>query len=469
MLSTGPSRRRLAVLSRAGLAALALLVLAWSAVASSGVIAHAESSAPPAGTTSAASISPPSGPAVPVLTPMAVEGATAPAPTPKGVRSAVGSIATAAGLGRSGATVIDPDQMGILLDVHADRALVPGSVVKLTTAAAALTYLGPQARIATTVVASGPAGDVITLVGGGDTTLSMRGGEPGVASLADLATQVAAQVQAGPVDLRYDDALFTGPDLGPGWGRDYPSAGVAAPVTALMVDQGRVRPGASSRVSDPARDAAKKFRKLLEANGVTVRSLKRGRAPEGATEIGRVESAPVSYLVEAMLTESDNDLAEALAHLAGAAAGYQASFAGGATAATKALVDLGVQTGGLHLVDGSGVSARNRASATTLAQLLAVVARGSQPALSPIASGLAVAGFSGTLEDRFNGANHAAAGYVRAKTGTLTGVTALAGLVPDTSGRLLVFALLANDIGSIDAARSLGDDFAARLAACGCN
>jgi len=410
--------------------------------------------------------SPPPGPAAPVLSPLPVQGSTAQAATPAGIRRQVGSIATSPALGRSGAIVLDPADMKVLLDVDASRPMVPGSVVKLTTAVSALTYLGPQTRIATTVVATD--GRQITLVGGGDATLSLRGGVAGGASLADLATQVAAQVQAGPVDLRYDDSLFTGPRLGPQWGRDYPAVGVAAPVTALMVDQGRVRPGAISRVQDPARDAARKFRRLLQANGVKVTSLARGTAPAGATEIARVESALVASLVERMLTDSDNDLAEALAHLAGAAGGFKASFAGGAKAGTKALADLGIDAVGLKLADGSGVSTANRISASTLAGVLATVARGTAPDLAPIASGLPVAGFTGTLADRFTGPDEAAAGYVRAKTGTLTGVTSLAGMVPDASGRMLVFALLANGIPSIDRARALGDDFAAGLASCGC-
>ncbi len=409
---------------------------------------------------------PPAGPAAPVLVAAAVDGSTAAAPTPAGIRKAVGRIASSSALGRAGASVIDPATMTVLLDSTASAALVPGSVLKLVTAASALTNLGPLTRIPTTVVASD---SVVTLVGGGDSTLSVRGGGPGAASLADLAKQVATQVQAGPIDLRYDDSLFTGPELGPGWAGDYPAAGVAAPVTALMVDQGRVRPGAISRVPNPAKSAARTFRRLLEANGVTVRSLKPAQADAGATQIAKVESAPVIDLVEFMLTTSDNNLAESLAHLSGAAAGFKASFAGGSKAAAATLADLGIDSSGLVLVDGSGISARNRLSAATLTQLLALVARGTNPDLSPIASGLAVAGFTGTLADRFVGVNRPAAGYVRAKTGTLTGVTSLAGTVQDVDGRVLVFALLANEIPSIERARDLGDDFASSLAACGCS
>lgn len=433
-----------------------LLAVAVLPIALLGPIARAEGSLPV----------PPAGPAAPVLPPLAVAGSTAPAPTPKGVRAQVGAIAQARALGRSGAIVLDPADGTVLLDADGNRPLIPGSVVKLATAAAVLATLGPEARLATTVVADDSS--QITLVGGGDATLTMGGGPTGTASLAELAKQVADQVQQGPVDLRFDDSLFTGPRLGPGWGRDYPAVGVAAPVTALMVDQGRVRPGSLSRVQDPALDAAQRFRKLLKANGVKVGSLKRAVAPADGTEIARVESPPMATLVERMLTDSDNDLAESLAHLAGGAAGFKASFAGGAKAATKVLSDLGVPVDGMRLSDGSGVSAENQISAVTLAQLLALVGTGAKPELAPIASGLAVAGFSGTLSDRFTGQQAPAAGYVRAKTGTLTGVTSLAGLVPDTEGRLLAFALLANDIDSIDRARALGDEFAAGLAACGC-
>jgi D-alanyl-D-alanine carboxypeptidase/D-alanyl-D-alanine-endopeptidase (penicillin-binding protein 4) len=128
---------------------------------------------------------PPSGLAASVLPSLPVTGSTAPAPTPKGVRAQVGSIVDARALGRSAAIVLDPADSKVLLDVRGDQGLVPGSVVKLTTAAAALALMGPESRIATTVVADDS--DTITLVGGGDATLTMGGGPRGTASLAELA------------------------------------------------------------------------------------------------------------------------------------------------------------------------------------------------------------------------------------------------------------------------------------------
>jgi D-alanyl-D-alanine carboxypeptidase/D-alanyl-D-alanine-endopeptidase (penicillin-binding protein 4) len=88
-----------------------------------------------------------------------------------------------------------------------------------------------------------------------------------------------------------------------------------------------------------------------------------------------------------------------------------------------------------------------------------------------VLSGLPVAGFDGTLEKRFRtGPELPAAGVVRAKTGTLNGVSALAGLVRTRDGRLLAFDLTADSvpIGATLAAQRALDRLAAALAGCGC-
>jgi D-alanyl-D-alanine carboxypeptidase/D-alanyl-D-alanine-endopeptidase (penicillin-binding protein 4) len=123
-------------------------------------------------------------------------------------------------------------------------------------------------------------------------------------------------------------------------------------------------------------------------------------------------------------------------------------------------------------VDGSGLSTDDQVPARLLGQILAAA---SGPAseqraarLRPLLSGLPVAGGDGTLDDRFGGADSSAGrGYVRAKTGTLTGVSALAGVVTDTDGRLLTFALMASGTSPAEARPRL-DALAAALRECGC-
>ena len=411
---------------------------------------------------------PPTDPAPAVLEPTPVEGASAPAPTRAAVEAIVERTLKKSVLGSFSAVVVDPATGEVLYEREALRSRIPASTLKLVTAMTALAVLDPQARLATRVVASE---DTLTLIGGGDSTLVREPSKKsGDASLRTLADAVADQVQTSKVTLRYDDSLFTGPTLGPGWPKGFPSAGVVAPVTALMVDQGRVRAGALPRVQDPSRQAAEVFAGYLRERGVKVRDIERGTASGGATEIARVESAPIATLVQRMVTDSDNDLAEALAHLAGAKAFGKGSFDGGARAMERTMQEAKLVRGALAPVDGSGLSGRNAVSAGTLADLLESVTRQEDPGTSGIGLALPVAGFTGTLADRFRvGAALPGAGLVRAKTGTLTGVTSLAGTVKDVDGRVLVFSVLANSVRSIPKARRALDLFASRLAECGCS
>ncbi len=100
-----------------------------------------------------------------------------------------------------------------------------------------------------------------------------------------------------------------------------------------------------------------------------------------------------------------------------------------------------VDTAGLRLRDGSGLSRDNRISPTTLAQTLMAAVAGS--AHRSLVSDLPVSGFTGTLSNRFTGSK-GAYGLVRAKTGTLTGVHSLAGYVVEADGLPMFFALMSD-------------------------
>ncbi len=440
--------------SRAGapLAALLALSVALLPAATAGAVGPAD---PPAGV---------------VLVPTPVAGSDAPTPTVEGIAAAVAPALTRARLGAHSAVVLDAATGEVLFGERPDVARVPASTMKLLTAAAALDRLGPDARLRTEVRVDDRSARqaVVTLVGGGDSTLTREPDGPW-ASLAALADLVAAELAVDSVVLQFDASAFRGPRLGPGWPSSFPAAGVAAPVSALMVDQGRVRPGASSRVANPARQAAGAFAALLRERGLTVTDVRRGTAGAGSEAVAAVESPPMGTLVDRMLADSDNDLAEAIAHVLGGTVLQDPSFAGGAAAVEQAVDALELPVEGLDIADGSGLSGRNRASATLLAELLAEAARGDSAVLSGINDGLAVAGLTGTLADRFGSADSAAgAGVVRAKTGTLTGVVSLAGQVRTADGRVLAFAVIGNRVGSTAVGRRATDRFAAELADCGC-
>jgi D-alanyl-D-alanine carboxypeptidase/D-alanyl-D-alanine-endopeptidase (penicillin-binding protein 4) len=394
-----------------------------------------------------------------------------PAPTAGGVQAAIDELVREAGeLGTVSASVVDATTGERLYTRDPDTPLIPASTVKLPTAAAALTTLGPAHQLATTAVAGDEPGEVV-LVGAGDPTLAIdeAGFYPDAARLDLLAAQVKTALRGTEITaVRVDSTLFTGPVHGP-WDSDIPGGGYVGPITALMTDGGRMDPDpaqgtkAAERWEQPDLAAGRAFAELLGLDGEDVT---RGGAPAGATELGRVLSPPVQRLVEIMLASSDNVVAEGLARLVAVERGEPASFEGGAVAMAKVLdEELGLP--GAEFTDGSGLSRGNLVTATLLTDLLAAAVDPAHADLTGVVTGLAVAGWSGTLADRYDEAELApAAGAVRAKTGTLAGVHALAGLVTTAEGQLLAFALLAND--APDSIRGRLDLIVATLATCGC-
>jgi D-alanyl-D-alanine carboxypeptidase/D-alanyl-D-alanine-endopeptidase (penicillin-binding protein 4) len=162
-------------------------------------------------------------------------------------------------------------------------------------------------------------------------------------------------------------------------------------------------------------------------------------------------------------------LAEALARQVALARHLPASFDGSAKAVQAVLTDAHVNLGGVTLVDGSGLSRQDRIPAGVLAAVVRGASDGDLGNAAGLLSGLPVAGFDGTLADRGDSDPKTFPGSVRAKTGTLLGVHALAGTVVTEDGRLLAFALLADgSTGSETAAESALDDVATQLARCGC-
>jgi D-alanyl-D-alanine carboxypeptidase/D-alanyl-D-alanine-endopeptidase (penicillin-binding protein 4) len=349
----------------------------------------------------------------------------------------------------------------------------PASTLKLLTATAALQVLGPDHTFTTRVLAAGRRS--LTLVGGGDPFLAgKRPTDPvqrGDASLQALAAQTAARLTARgttAVSLAYDTSLFTGPAVSPHWPKAYVPDDVVTPITALWADQG-LSPDHSGRERDPAGAAADLFASYLRKDGVRVTGTVRNRpAPAGARGIAEVTSVPLADIVERVLQYSDNEGAEVLARQTGIAVSGDGSFDGGTAAVRRTLTGLGVDLRGARILDGSGLSRQDRLEATTLVSVLQVAAAPDHPALRSVVTGLPVAAYDGSLEDRFD--SSAGRGWVRAKTGTLRGTSALAGLVTDARGRVVVFAFVSNHVprlGTLDAEAAL-DRLADALAACRC-
>ncbi|MFD8869868.1 D-alanyl-D-alanine carboxypeptidase/D-alanyl-D-alanine-endopeptidase [Streptomyces sp. NPDC059590] len=410
-----------------------------------------------------------------------------PAPTQAGLADALEPLLDENGadgaLGRTGSvSVVDAATGRQVYGARADAKAVPASIIKLATGIAALSALGPDHRIKTTVVVPEGGGkgkdkDRIVLVGGGDPTLTARPakGPDAPASLRKLADKTASALKKSGTDsvrLGYDTSLYSGPVLHP----IGPNENIS-PVTPLMVDEGRLDDsdhGPALRSHDPAADAAEEFATMLRDRGIavkgeprSVKAAKDGEDGKGVRPLATVRSQPLSALVERALTNSDNDIAEALARQTAVAAGEPASFDGAGRAVMARLNKLRLPLSGARIADGSGLDRADHVSAALLAQVLVRAADPDHPELRPVLTGLPVAGFTGTLRGRY-AQDAVGRGVVRAKTGTLTGVNTLAGAVVDADGRLLVFAFMTNGTTDPQGAQRALDRMASALANCGC-
>ncbi len=351
---------------------------------------------------------------------------------------------------------------------------IPASTTKLLTTTAALAVLGPDHVFSTTVVREGRG---VVLVGGGDPLLDRSTKGNAWPDRADVVTLAGATAKAlreqgrNRVTVGYDDSLFSGPADNPAWPGDYVPDGVVSPITALWVDEGRDTDG-FGYVADPSAVAAQEFADALARAGIEVTGPPAARrAGPGATELAHVDSAPLSQIVERVLAVSDNEGAEVLARHVGLATSGTGSSKAGTAAVLRTLTDLGVRTEGAEVYDGSGLSRENLLTADTLVDVLRLAASPDQPDLRSVLSGLPVAGFTGSLEFRAGDGPAQARGRVRAKTGTLSGVSALAGFSTELGGSDLVFAVLADRVDLLDTldARAALDDLGAALAGCRCS
>ncbi|MGA8258405.1 MAG: D-alanyl-D-alanine carboxypeptidase/D-alanyl-D-alanine-endopeptidase [Nocardioides sp.] len=360
----------------------------------------------------------------------------------------------------------------------------PASTTKLVTATAALLALGPDHRFTTSVVAEAGRRGVprIVLVGGGDPYLMRTPRQPDGspwpypvrADLRSLAIDTADGLRENGVrrvSVGYDTSLFSGPAINPDWEPDYVPDAVVSPITSLWVDQGRP-PGRSGRVNDPAADAAASFVDSLRQAGVTVTGTPvETRASDDAQPVAAIAGATLGAVVERILDVSDNEGAEVLLRQVGLASQGVGSTVAGKRGVRSLLGAAGVRLGATTFYDGSGLSRRSVASPASLVDVLQLAAAPGRPELRHVLSGLPVAGFTGSLSVRMADGPPVALGRVRAKTGTLRGVSSLAGLAVDLEGNVLVFALMADQIDEDlkFLAQEALDSAAAELGACGCS
>lgn len=357
-----------------------------------------------------------------------------------------------------------------LVSVRPDVQLIPASNLKILTGLAVLERLGASDRFVTEVrgtVANGVVAGPLWLVGGGDPLLSTGDylasfeTQPQLGtSLESLADAVVAagvrEVRGGVLgdETRYDTERYV-----PTWRPNYITDFESGPASALVVNDGfeQYRPRHVA-AAQPDAHAAGAFAALLQARGVVVAGgAGEGKAPHGPA-LAKVESPPLSEVVGQMLRESDNLTAELLVKELGHRFAGDGATKAGLKVMRESLAAAGLEVTDLITLDGSGL---DRADRATCGLLMAALDRAG--VASPVSAGLPVAAKDGTLYDRFLG--HPAAGRLRAKTGSLSGVTGLTGYVDGAEGTApLAFALLANELPRDAVGRALQEQVGAVLA-----
>ena len=349
-----------------------------------------------------------------------------------------------------------------LFALNADEPLTPASLQKLATAEAALSALGADYTYRTTAIAEAPTAAGILpndlyLVGGGDPLLAtpeyeaLLTAEGAVATplddlAADLVSAGLIRISGGviAVENRYENDSTVA-----SWPDEWLADGAIGTLNPIALNQGYQTPEGIGGTAgllpepEPALRTAALFDDMLEARSVAIPERPNVAAPErdfsGYVELAAIESAPLGEYLRFMLSESDNTTAELVLK----EIGLQHTGTGRTLDGALAVLELLAAAAGRPILvfppqDGSGLSPENE---LTCAQVIQILEIGGPE--GTLASYLPVTGVSGTLRGRF--VDSLAAGRVRAKTGSLTGVASLAGFAEGADGRPLTFAVILND------------------------
>lgn len=394
---------------------------------------------------------------------------------------------------RWGIMVQTLNQGKILYSQEGDRYFIPASNLKLFTTAAALTKLGSQYRIRTSVYQTETG---FRLVGRGDPSFKEN-------QLTDLAQQLKNRGITQISNLTLDSSYFPGESFSQSWEWGDVFANYGAGANSLILNQNAVSiqispqeigqplkvewldPVAnqlwqvenlsqtvaeseagnlriSRRFGKPIIQLRGKLPKnslafvnsfaVLEPNEYFLQHLRRrfilagipiqkagisDQADSVSQEVAFVESPELSKLVFETNQNSNNLYSEALLRTLGAQIPTEDAAESGINQVSQILTQLGIDRDSYRMVDGSGLSRQNLATPQAFVQVLQKMGNNQN-----FRDSLPVAGISGTLKNRF--LNSPLQGKIQAKTGTMTGVITLSGYLQQPHYQTLVFSILAN-------------------------
>lgn len=307
--------------------------------------------------------------------------------------------------------VIDPSTGQVVYEKNSYSPRKPASVLKIYSAAAALNYMDPAKRFATSA-----------WLGVDAKTLVIQGSLDPWMSVSNSLAKKMGRTSIPRIEYNSLSAL-----------KD--------------ANLGSIRK-TTIYYSDLYAQEVSHMRVFFAQHGV--KALMKRVTNQKASELSgslvlRSESPELQNMLAFALTWSDNLLTERIARLAARAAGYPMNDKGVATTFDEVLANLGIESKGLVIHDASGLSRENRITAIQVARVLTKIRN--DALYSPLIAGLPVSGISGTLRNRFVDTAPQAIGLVKAKTGTLNGTANLAGYV-EAGDREYVFVIIADKLGT---------------------
>lgn len=353
------------------------------------------------------------------------------------------------------------------LGAGARRSLA--SNTKLFTTATALDRLGSKGTFRTRVFAAGKVKNGtlngnLFLKGGGDPSFGTNAFvDSYLAGEGSEVEKLAAQVKRSGIRkvtgrVFADDSVFD--RLRGVQDSGYATSPWIGPLSGLSFNAGFTSASLSRFSSNPAMLAARSLARALRVRGVNVR-LETGlrRTPDRfmSNQVARQISPDMAWMARVTNLNSVNYWAEMLLKNLGAEILGSGTTASGVKVVRRSMAKYGVD---VWPIDGSGLTYGNRSTASNVVRLL-TRARNLPWARDFLVS-LPTAGVDGTLASRMRGSE--AQGRCHAKTGTLTGVTALSGYCFNESGRQFAFSILMNDVSNVTAARAAQDRIAALIA-----
>ncbi len=323
----------------------------------------------------------------------------------------------------------------------------PASTTKLFTAATALAKLGSDYQFETTVYVDADADTQVV----GD--IYLKGRADPVLQPIDIMKLVDTLLETGlksiqgdiVVDTTYLDTVREGP----GWMWDDRQLRISA----LSIRQIEPEPGTRSR----ALACGYLLKNELIEKGIEVTGdVVPGTVPLDARPVAKHLSPPLANIIKLMNKPSDNWIAELLFKTIGAEVmGEPGTWQKGRDAVNEFLEEIMGEPPAHRFVDGSGLSRYNLLNAELLTQLLVYMYQNFELMPEYLAS-LPIAGVDGTLENRMQGVY--AEKVLRAKTGTLSGVSALAGYTITADDEVFAFGILISHyVGSAIPARDIQD------------